>query len=198
MEISIRQKCRYFFEHPKEWVTNPQNYKRLIVWVLIFICMFGISITVANYRVSSQFRVVYSLDKRQNDQEIIKVINNADRYVYFAIYFFTKKDIASALIQAKKRGLEVVGITDAGASLDSNKNIVEELREAGIVVETQKHPEGIMHIKTVVTDKAYASGSYNWTASATNINDEILEIGTNDGVRKQYLNIIKKVLIKNQ
>ena len=31
-------------------------------------------------------RVVYSLDKMQNDQEIINVINGAQKYIYFAIY----------------------------------------------------------------------------------------------------------------
>ncbi len=146
----------------------------------------------------SKFRIIYSLDKRNNDQEIIRLINGADRYVYFAVYYFTKTDIADALIRAKQRGVVVWGITDAAAGLDSNKNVMDLLRAAGISVETQKHQDGIMHIKAVVTDKAYASGSYNWTDSATEANDEILEIGTDKAVHDQYLAIIKKVLTVNQ
>jgi hypothetical protein len=69
---------------------------------------------------------------------------------------------------------------------------------ANIRVLTQKHPEGIMHIKALVTENAYASGSYNWTDGANNVNDEVLEIGTNENVRKQYLAIIKRLLITNQ
>lgn len=145
-----------------------------------------------------QFKVVYSLDRRQNDQEIIRIINNADKYVYFAVYYFTMNDIADALIRARRRGLSVVGITDLDASLDSNKSIVDKLRAAGIPVETQKHEDGIMHIKAVVTDRAYASGSYNWTDAATESNDEVLEIGANESVRRQYLAIIKKVIVNNQ
>ena len=54
----------------------------------------------------------------------------------------------------------------------------------------------IMHLKTVVTDKAYVSGSYNWTAAATNLNDEIIEIGKDEDVRKQYEQIIKSIIEK--
>jgi phosphatidylserine/phosphatidylglycerophosphate/cardiolipin synthase-like enzyme len=149
-------------------------------------------------RCDSSFKVVYSLDKRDTDSEIIRLINEADRYVYFAIYYFTKTDIAEALIRAKQRGVVVWGITDAAASLDSNKNVMDILHAADITVETQKHQDGIMHIKALVTDKAYASGSYNWTEPATDANDEILEIGTDQSVRDQYLAIIQKVLITNQ
>ncbi len=147
---------------------------------------------------NSQTKVVYSLDHRQNDQEIVRIINNANTYVYFAIYYFTKKEIADALVRAKQRGLVVWGIMDREASIGSNKNIIEQLRVAGIAVETQKHQDGIMHIKALVTEKAYASGSYNWTQSATEANDEVLEIGTNKKVHDQYLEIIKKILVANQ
>lgn len=142
-------------------------------------------------------RVVYSLDKRNLDQEIIHVIDGADHYVYFAIYYFTKTDIADALIRAKLRGVTVSGIMDAAASLDSNKKIVAMLQTAGISLETQQHQDGIMHMKAIVTDKAYASGSYNWTDSATEANDEVLEIGTDKNMHDQYLSIIKKVLAAN-
>jgi phosphatidylserine/phosphatidylglycerophosphate/cardiolipin synthase-like enzyme len=145
-----------------------------------------------------QFRVVYSLDARRNDQEIVRLINNADKYAYFAVYYFTEKDIAEALIRAKDRGVDVRGITDRDAAADSNKTIVDMLQAAGIPVEVQKHMDGIMHMKVLVTDKAYASGSYNWTESATDANDEVLEIGTDRGVHGQYLSVIKRVLQVNQ
>ena len=167
---------------------------------IICLCVLIMVMTwfVATSHVQSEFRVVYSLDRRQNDQEIIRVINNAERYVYFAVYYFSKNNIAEALVAAKKRGLAVRGIVDRDGSADTNKPVVELLTAAGILVETQKHLDGIMHIKAVVTDNAYASGSYNWTAAATEANDEVLEIGTNRFVHDQYLAIIKKVLTVNQ
>ena len=103
------------------------------------------------------------------------------------------------MIRAKARGLEVAGIMDASQSQDgAQADIVEKLRAAGIPVEFQKHPKGIMHMKLLVTDHAYALGSYNWTESATALNDEILEIGTAEPLREEYLDIVKRVLVANQ
>ncbi len=141
-------------------------------------------------------RVVYSLDQKQNDKEIIALIEGAKTHIYFAIYEFTLKDVADALVAAKKRGIEVRGLVDAGESSNSyDKPIIAELVAAGIPVETEKHPDGngIMHIKAIVTDSAYAIGSYNWTNSATNINDEILEIGTDPALVATYANILEKL-----
>jgi len=173
------------------------------VLIAFFVCAF---LFFAGYRIAknsvgniaSQTKVFYSLDKRENDQEVIKVIDDANTYVYFAIYTFTKTDIADALVRAKARGLVVEGITDTIQSASAyQKPILAKLAAAGIPMETQKHTDGIMHIKAVVTDNAYALGSYNWTDSATVANDEILEVGTNDILRKEYLDIIKKVISVN-
>ncbi len=150
------------------------------------------------WHLDSQFKVMYSLDGRHNDQEVVKLIEAARSYAYFAIYYFTKDSIADALVRAKNRGVRVMGIMDREASRDSNKRILDKLISAGIPVETQKHPSGIMHMKLLVTDRAYASGSYNWTASATTENDEVLEIGTNRRLHDRYAEIIKEVLSANR
>lgn len=142
-------------------------------------------------------RVIYSLDQKQNDKEIIALIEGAKSRIYFAIYTFTLPSIADALIAAKKRGVEVKGILDSGQSSDSyGAPIVAKLHAAGIPLVTEKHASGngIMHIKLLVTDSAYALGSYNWTKSATTINDEILEIGTDPTLRQTYENILTKLL----
>ncbi|MDB5244655.1 MAG: hypothetical protein JWN18_525 [Parcubacteria group bacterium] len=142
-------------------------------------------------------RVVYSLDQKQNDKEIIALIEGAKSYINFAMYEFTLKDIADALVAAKKRGIVVRGLVDSGEGANSyDKPIIDELLAAGIPVVTEKHPSGngIMHIKAIVTDQAYAIGSYNWTNSATTINDEILEIGTDPGLRQAYEDILTKLL----
>jgi len=142
-------------------------------------------------------RVIYSLDQKQNDQEIVTLIAAAQSRIYFAMYEFTLRDIADALVAAKKRGIDVRGLVDSGESANSyDAPIIAELVNAGIPVETEKHADGngIMHIKAIVTDSAYAIGSYNWTGSATTENDELLEIGTDPALRQTYENILKRLL----
>jgi hypothetical protein len=142
-------------------------------------------------------RVLYSLDQKQNDKEIIALIEGAKTHIYFAVYTFTLTDIAEALVAAKKRGVDVRGITDSGQSAEKfSEPVMKILAEGGVPMVVEKHAgsNGIMHIKMIVTDKAYALGSYNWTASATNINDEVLEIGTDETLRKTYEDFLLKLL----
>lgn len=151
--------------------------------------------TIAEVKPGS-VRLVYSLDQKQNDQELIALINEAEEYVYFAIYTFTLENVADALIAAKKRGVAVKGLMDSEQSANSyGAPITQKLAAAGIPLLTEKHPtgNGIMHLKLLVTEQAYATGSYNWTKSGTTINDEILEIGTDSALRQAYENILLRL-----
>ena len=140
--------------------------------------------------------VFYNRDIETN-RKVINVIENADKFVYFAIYTFTRNDIKDALLGAKHRGVEVRGITDKDqlAKIDLQEKIIKELRKAGIPVAVQSH-SAIMHMKTVVTEKEYLSGSYNWTAAATDQNDEVIETGKDESIRRQYEQVLREVLEK--
>lgn len=142
-------------------------------------------------------RVIYSLDQKRNDKELIALIDGAEEYIYFAIYTFTLSNVADALAAAKKRGIDVRGILDSEQSRSSyGAPVVAKLRAAGIPLVVEKHASGggIMHLKLLVTEKAYATGSYNWTKSATTENDEVLEIGTDSELRQAYENVLKRLL----
>ena len=146
---------------------------------------------------ANSIRVIYSLDQKQNDEELIALIEGAKTHIYFAVYTFTLTNVAEALVAAKARGVDVRGIVDSEQSANSyGRPIIEILVAGGIPVLTERHADGngIMHIKGLVTDSAYAFGSYNWTNSATNINDEILEIGTDPAMVTIYTDILKKLL----
>ncbi len=175
-----------------------ENLKKTLAVCALALALF-VGYEAATLSFQGEFTILYSLDRKENDRAVVAAIDNAKSYAYFAVYTFTKSNIAEALVQAKKRGVDVRGITDAGQSQGAlEAKIVKKLEAAGIPVETQKHPQGIMHIKMLVTDNAYALGSYNWTESATNLNDEVLEIGTDGTLRRRYLAIVKEVLAANQ
>ena len=148
------------------------------------------------YEPQNRIHVYYNHDEKL-DGQIVETIQDADKFVYFAIYTFTKTSIQDALLAAKYRGLIVIGITDTDQynSLADQKKIINALRDDGIPVYEQ-HTSGIMHMKAVVTDKAYASGSFNWTTSANTINDEVLEVGTEPAVRSQYEKILLELFAK--
>ncbi len=181
--------------------TNLMKLKRDFIYIiLIALLLATIGQLVYSYKYiphkQREVAVYYNRDVEAN-REIIKTIQNANQFVYFAVYTFTRNDLKDALLGAKHRGLDVQGITDKDqlVKIELQGKIIKELREAGIPVSTQDHL-GIMHLKTVVTDTGYVSGSYNWTAAATNMNDEVIEVGTDEALRSQYEKVLRKLLTK--
>ena len=173
--------------------------KRDLVYIGLIIILLGLCgqfYYSYRYQPAHEIRVYYNRDRELN-KEIIQLTRQADKFVYFAIYTFTRNDIKDALLAAKYRGLDVRGVTDREQyqNTDLQKKIIDELRSNGIPVAEQDHM-GIMHLKAIVTDKAYASGSYNWTSAATNLNDEVLEIGADPAIRQQYESVLKELLAK--
>ncbi len=172
----------------------PKTKEKIYLLIIILlIATAGQFYYTYHYQPAHQIEVYYNQDHALNT-EVINTIRDADKFVYFAIYTFTRQDIKQALLAAKQRGLTVVGINDKNQyqAASGQKAIVDELRDAGIPVYQQDHL-AIMHIKALVTEKAYLSGSYNWTSAATNLNDEVLEIGHDEAIRAKYQAILEEI-----
>ncbi len=172
--------------------------KKELVYVAVIIVLIGLCAQFYfDYKYQPlkqrEINVYYNQDRPLN-KELIGLIQDADKFAYFAVYTFTRADLKDALLAARHRGLDIRGLTDRkqDEGLDSQKKLIKELRDAGIPVYEQDHM-GIMHLKVLVTDKAYASGSYNWTQAATNLNDEVLEIGRDETLRQKYQAILEKL-----
>lgn len=171
-------------------------YLTIIVGLIALSAQFYFSFQVQPVLEAQQQRnvkVYYNRDIQTNEV-VINQIQQAEKYVYFAIYTFTRSDIKDALLAAKYKGLEVKGVIDKEQSqkIDEQKAIIKELQTFGIPISFQDH-SAIMHLKLLVTDKSYVSGSYNWTASATDKNDEVIEIGNDESIRKQYLAVMQEI-----
>lgn len=98
-------------------------------------------------------------------------IDNAGKRIDVAVYTFTSRPLAQALVDAKDRGVRVRVLLDpSNASGDYSK--AAYLVNNGIDVCTEKGA-GLMHHKFVlIDDSILITGSFNWTASAEAENDE--------------------------
>lgn len=177
-------------------MTSAAKEKLYILVIALLIALCAQFYFAYHYQPAREVQVYYNQEHELN-REIMKVIREADERVYFAIYTFTRNDIKDALLGAKYRGVEVAGVVDRNQTedIELQGKIAVELRKAGIPVYEHDH-SAIMHLKAVVSEKAYASGSFNWTSAATNDNDEILEVGSDEGVRKQYEEVLKTLIEK--
>jgi phosphatidylserine/phosphatidylglycerophosphate/cardiolipin synthase-like enzyme len=110
-------------------------------------------------------------------ERLISLYSQAKHYIYVAVYTMTFPPIVKALIDAKKRGVDVRVITDRGQGNDlKQQRALEILHLAGIPIRVNQH-DGLMHLKQVVIDdEINTTGSMNQTTSGHRYNDERLDV----------------------
>ncbi len=114
---------------------------------------------------------------------IVREIEKAQKELLVAVYAFTSDELARAVGQAKKRGVSVQIVLDREFDATNEKSQGKFLEEqkiplkrvSGIKPAAREKEAGLMHQKFAVIDrKIVFTGSYNWTRSADNANDENL------------------------
>ncbi len=133
-------------------------------------------------------------------QKLINLIEQEKKGIYLAIFTFTDKQIADALIRAKKRGVEVELIADPGFLHDRYTKIAL-LHPKGIkifVYDPKRSPgnastmSNIMHNKfAVFLDNVDGkpllwTGSFNFTKSARLSNQENVVVLNNPQIVERY------------
>ena len=133
------------------------------------------------------------------DRMVISAINNAHRQVLVQAFSFTNRDIAYALIKAKKRGVDVQLIADAEQTDKTLPNMIAELAASGIPTyldfQHQSAHNKIMVIDAGTSDSAVITGSFNFTYAAQFKNAENLIIFRgNSDIAAAYLQNWKRHL----
>lgn len=119
----------------------------------------------------SKVSINFSPQSETIDKELLPLINNAKNYIYIPVFVITHKNFNNALINAKKRGVDVKIIVDA-TSANSKYSSVKLLRENNIFVKTENRA-GKMHMKSIIIDdEIVVLGSMNFSKSGQNYNDE--------------------------
>lgn len=110
---------------------------------------------------------LYICPQDECGEHLIKFIGSAEKSVHIMIYSLTKKEIAEAIVKARKRGLEVRVVMDktqAGGAYSKHSFLEENNVPVKLV-----DPEGyaIMHHKvTIVDGQAFSTGSFNYSENA--------------------------------
>ncbi len=115
---------------------------------------------------------------------ILKEITEAQSTIDVAMYILTDRELSKALITAEERGVNVRILLDGKSAEEIGYSKHHFLSSKKVVVkldDTHKtygdKYEGIMHNKFAIIDnKVLITGSYNWTHSAEELNNENLLI----------------------
>lgn len=104
---------------------------------------------------------------------IVELFQSASASVDICVFTITDDRISDAIIRAHRRGVRLRIVTDNDKCFDPGSDI-DRFRQAGIGVRIDR-TENHMHHKFAVFDGSILlSGSYNWTRSASQLNEENL------------------------
>jgi phosphatidylserine/phosphatidylglycerophosphate/cardiolipin synthase-like enzyme len=116
---------------------------------------------------------------------VVKTIESAKTSVRLAAYGFTSKPIATALLDAHQRGIDVRVVVDK-SNATARYTAATFLANQGVPVRVD-YRYAIMHDKFIVVDGATVEeGSFNFTAQAEQRNAENVLVLHDAGVAQRY------------
>lgn len=122
---------------------------------------------------------------------VLKTITTAQKEVRAMGYSFTSPEVVRALINARKRGVDVRVVLDhkanAGKQNKASRAAMNLLVSAGIPVRTVSVFK-ILHDKVIVTDRRNTQlGSYNYSRAAESNSENVLVVWNDAVVAQRYL-----------
>jgi phosphatidylserine/phosphatidylglycerophosphate/cardiolipin synthase-like enzyme len=105
-------------------------------------------------------------------RRIIDLINSAEREIYFLAYSFTSDEIAGAIVERAQSGVVVKGVMDSGQYKSNTGTEFDRLVAGGADVYLDGNPANMHHKIIIIDNNIVITGSYNFSNSAENKNDE--------------------------
>ncbi|MCX8170390.1 MAG: phospholipase D family protein [Candidatus Bathyarchaeota archaeon] len=126
---------------------------------------------------------------------IINWIKRANSSIYILIYSFTLDSIGEALIEAYNRGVDVKAVFEKGQITQYSE--YWRLRDAGIPVRNDTNPKSMHHKVMIIDGEIIITGSYNWSKTAEEENNENLIIIKDRDIARKYEEEFEKIWIES-
>ena len=118
-------------------------------------------------------------------QAIVDRLRAARRQADLCVFTLSDDRITAEVRAAHERGVAVRIVTDNDKEFDAGSDIAQ-LRQAGIPVAVDR-TDAHMHHKFALFDGTWLlNGSYNWTRSAAQFNEENLVVQNDPGLVRQF------------
>jgi phosphatidylserine/phosphatidylglycerophosphate/cardiolipin synthase-like enzyme len=118
-------------------------------------------------------------------QAVISEIRKSSQNIDIAMYYLSSRDIAQALVKAREKNVRVRIVLDEGQEIESPSKSGYLIKHG---FEVRYHLGfGLMHNKFAIIDgKSLITGSFNWTLTAEERNEENLLIIADAGTIEKY------------
>lgn len=124
---------------------------------------------------------------------VLEILNNAEESIYFMAFSFTTDEFGEAIRLKAENGLTVAGVMEEQQVKSNLGTEYDPFKQAGLDVFIDGI-EGQMHHKTMIIDeKIVITGSYNFSRSAEERNDENLIVIYNEEIADFFLQEFQRV-----
>jgi len=124
-------------------------------------------------------------------------LRQAEREIDFMAFSFTDSEMARILLEKARNGVRVRGVFEA-RNATSESSAYNTLRQAGLDVRLDGNRYTMHHKVVIIDGRIVITGSYNFSASAAESNDENLLIITNPELASRYQAEFEKVYAAGQ
>jgi phosphatidylserine/phosphatidylglycerophosphate/cardiolipin synthase-like enzyme len=124
---------------------------------------------------------------------LVPLLESAQKSIYFLTYSFTSNQLGDIVREKAEEGLIIAGVMDEEQVKSNQGTEFDPFRQADLDVRIDG-VAGLMHHKVFIIDqKIVAFGSYNFSQSAEERNDENLIIVYNPVIAQQFVEEFERV-----
>ncbi len=124
---------------------------------------------------------------------LYNLLSGADESIYFLAFSFTSNELGEIVRTKAEAGLDIKGVMDKEQVASNTGTEYDPFRQAGLDVRIDGN-DGQMHHKAFIVDgKIIAFGSYNFSKSAEERNDENIVIVYNEKIAKFFMQEFDRV-----
>ena len=116
---------------------------------------------------------------------LVKAVSDATTSIHFMAFSFTEESLGWVMRESAAAGVEVVGIFEQRGA-DTEASECPPMLAAGLDVRLDGNSYTFHHKVVIIDGKIVAMGSFNFSANATDSNDENLLIIHDAGLAAQY------------
>ena len=126
-------------------------------------------------------------------EAIIAALRDAEESIYFLAFSFTADPIADALLERAAAGVTVAGVFERRQYESNTGGEFDRLAGAGLDVRLDGNEYSMHHKVFIIDGETVITGSYNFSRSAEERNDENLLIIHDPAVAARYLDEFDRV-----
>jgi len=108
------------------------------------------------------------------ESRLVNLVDSAQQSINFLIFSFTSDNLANGMLRQSERGVSVSGVFDKSQYFMNRGTEFAKLKAEGLNVQLDENAYSMHHKVIIIDSQVVATGSYNFSYSAENLNDENL------------------------